>query len=161
MNEQEVWFSYAFAAMVGIWDAFKERLTGKAGKWGVTGEGGSRNSNLEYFNIFVVVVLAIGIIFRLVHMLFFATSTSALVDFGATFFAATIVFQMWPMVSMSLYEMFHNANVDKESQKELHRFKIPTIVTYCVVLIIVITIGAVADNGECFSGTNDNYSTTN
>ena len=132
----------------------RERVTGVGLKWGVTGEAGEpRNNWLEYFNMGIVLLLTIGIIYRLVHMLFFSTAQTVLVDFGAIFFAATIVFQMWPMLSMSLYEMFRNSNVEKDQQKELHRFKIPTFVSYCVILMIVLAIGLVAEPPSCATNT--------
>eukprot|EP00339_Tiarina_fusa_P015065 CAMPEP_0117016706 /NCGR_PEP_ID=MMETSP0472-20121206/13146_1 /TAXON_ID=693140 ORGANISM="Tiarina fusus, Strain LIS" /NCGR_SAMPLE_ID=MMETSP0472 /ASSEMBLY_ACC=CAM_ASM_000603 /LENGTH=227 /DNA_ID=CAMNT_0004720863 /DNA_START=85 /DNA_END=764 /DNA_ORIENTATION=+ len=135
---QQVWFGYAFPAVVGIIDALRQQFTGKGLSWGVTGEAERRNW-LEYFNVFVVFALSIGILFRVVHMFLYVETS--LIDMGAIFFAGTIVYQMWPMVSMSLYEWVYNIALDSTERDELVRFKIPTYIIYVVLLLMVIGIG--------------------
>jgi len=141
---QQVWFGYAFSATFGIFDACRERLTGKGMSWGVTGES-ERRHFLEYFNLFMVAALCLGIVVRLIHMLFHFTE-SPLVDFGAIFFAGTIAFQMWPMVSMSLFEWIKNSAASEDEKQDMHRFEVPTYIIYIIALLLVIALGVIADN---------------
>ena len=138
---QQVWFGYAFPAVIGIIDAVRQHFTGKGLSWGVTGEA-ERKNWLEYFNVAVVSGLVIGIAIRMLHLFIFIEA--ALVDLGAVFFAGTIVFQMWPMVSMSLYEWINNAPKEEKDKEDLKRFTVPTYVAYVFLLLVVIGIGLLA-----------------
>ena len=158
-NAQEVWFGYAFAAVIGILDAVRQHFTGKGLSWGVTGEAERRNW-LEYFNVIIVSGLSFGIIIRLLHL--FLVPTSALVDIGAIFFASTIAYQMWPMVSMSLYEWTHKHDEDDDELNEgedLKRITVPTYLIYVVLLAVVIGIGLIGQ--ESLGVTTDENDVTN
>eukprot|EP01094_Clydonella_sp_ATCC50884_P008790 TRINITY_DN18344_c0_g1_i1.p1 TRINITY_DN18344_c0_g1~~TRINITY_DN18344_c0_g1_i1.p1 ORF type:complete len:543 (-),score=222.60 TRINITY_DN18344_c0_g1_i1:765-2255(-) len=129
---QEIWFSYAWVALLGMFEA----VSGSSG-WGLTGTN-ARTNRLEWFNMIMVLLLSVGILVRFV--VFLLDSASDLLDLGALFFAATIVIQMWPMVSMSLYERVVNAYLDEEDIEELHRAEIPTYLIYGFIIIIGIVV---------------------
>jgi len=138
---QEIWFGYSFASLIGVIDAFKEQITGKSlGGWGVTGEG-KRSSNLEWFNLVVCLLLTLIIIVRFVV---FLLDPRRVVSIAAIFFAITIVIQMWPMVSTSLYEYLRNAVRARDELVDLHRFEIPNYVIFTGLLIGVILISVFA-----------------
>jgi len=148
---QEIWFSFSFAAFWGILDAFKEQITGTGlGGWGVTGEG-KRSSKLEWFNTVVLFVLGITIIIR---FLIFLTSPAANITvIAAIFFSITIVIQMWPMVSTSLYEWVHNSNLPVDEKVDLHRYAVLNYVLFSAILILgiivsVFTIGNLTGIGN-------------
>jgi len=138
---QEIWFGYSFASLIGVIDAFKEQITGKSlGGWGVTGEG-KRSSNLEWFNLIVCLLMVLIIIVRFVV---FLLDPSQVVSIAAIFFSITIVIQMWPMVSTSLYEYLRNAVRARDDVVDLHRFEIPNYVIFTGLLIGVILISVFA-----------------
>jgi len=146
---QEIWFGYSFASLIGVVDAFKEQITGKSlGGWGVTGEG-RRSSNLEWFNVVVCLALSLIIFIRFVVFLIDPTNV---VSVAAIFFAITIVIQMWPMVSTSLFEMIMNSVRERDEMVDLQRFEIPNYILFTVVLIggillSVFSLGSGALNG--------------
>jgi len=136
---QEIWFSYAFASIYGIVDALKELITGKGlGGWGVTGEG-TRSSNLEYFN--VIVVFSLILLMGIRAVLFFVSSTKDPVEMASIFFAATIVIQMWPVTSTSVYEWINNAHLTPEDKVDLKRYVIPKYLIFAGFIIATILIG--------------------
>lgn len=142
---QQTWFSFAFPAVFGIFDACRERATGKGTAWIATGSN-ARRSNLEYFNMFMFIALILGIFVAFVSMFSATASTQdLLVDFGAIFFAGTIVFQMWPLVSMSLYEYTR----DPTQAKSFGRFEIPTFFAYIIFLAAVIGVGLLGTGESC------------
>lgn len=148
---QQCWFSYAFGAIVGIFDAMREHLTGRGLSWGVTGEAERRNW-LEYFNMTIVFLLVTGIVWRFVWVLFivdpYFRAAQILIAFGGIFFAGTVIFQMWPMVSMSIYERLFNAAFKGDEKQELALIHIPTQFVYIVLLIIVIIVGIVLGDSK-------------
>jgi len=139
---QEVWFSFSFAAFWGILDAFKELTTGTGlGGWGVTGEG-KRSSNMEWFNTVVMFVLGITIFIQFV--IFLSNPANNITVIAAIFFASTIVLQMWPMVSTSLYEWVHNSNLPIDEKVDLHRYEVPNYIVFSFVLILGVIISVFA-----------------
>jgi len=148
---QEVWFSFSFAAFWGILDAFKELTTGTGlGGWGVTGEG-KRSSKLEWFNTVVLFVLSITILVR--FLIFLAAPADNITVIAAIFFSITIVIQMWPMVSTSLYEWVHNSNLPVDEKVDLHRYEVPAYILFSAILILgiivsVFTIGNLQGVGQ-------------
>lgn len=149
---QQVWFGYAFCAVVGIFDALRQQFTGRGLSWGVTGEAERRNW-LEYFNVIMVFLLCVGIAIRTINM--FVHVETSLIDMGAIFFAGTIVYQMWPMVSMSLYEWIYNTALDPSERDELKRFTIPTYVVYVILLILIIAVGVTIETPQSDEDTNN------
>lgn len=146
---QETWFGYSFASLIGVIDAFKENITGRSlGGWGVTGEG-KRSSNLELFNLSVCLLLILVIIVRFVIFLIDPTQVVAI---AAIFFAVTIVIQMWPMVSTSLYEYIKNAVRDPDEKLDLQRFEIPNYIIFTAVLIGGILVSVFAIGNASFGG---------
>jgi len=129
---QEIWFGYSFASLIGVVDALKEQITGQSlGGWGVTGEG-RRSSNLEWFNVIVCLAMALIIFIRFVVFLIDPTNV---VSVAAIFFAITIVIQMWPMVSTSLFEMIMNSVRERDEMVDLQRFELPNYIVFTAVLI--------------------------
>jgi hypothetical protein len=126
---QEVWFSFSWVSFLGIWEA----VSGSTG-WGLTG-GASRTNNLEWFNILAFTALALSIVVRFG---LFLVDTASLMNLGAVFFAGTIVIQLWPMVSMSLYERIVNRQMAEEDIEELRRIEFPTYVLYAAAIVISI-----------------------
>jgi cellulose synthase (UDP-forming) len=136
---QEVWYAQAFTAFLGILDALYEKFlgTGLTG-WKVTGEG-TRTTAIEYFNVVVALLLFFGVIIRLI--VFLADDSDRLISFGSAFFASIILVQLWPMVSMSLYELLVNEYKPADEKKELGRFKIPNWLGFTAVLCVGISAG--------------------
>ncbi len=138
---QEVWYSQAFTAFLGILDALYEKFMGKGiTGWRATGEG-CRTSRIEYFNIIILILLVFGIIVRFI--IFLAVPDDRLLAVGSAFFAAVILVQLWPMVSMSLYELLINEYRPAEEKKELGRFKIPNWLLFTGILIAGISVGVI------------------
>jgi cellulose synthase (UDP-forming) len=136
---QEIWFSYSFASVYGIIDALKEQITGKGlGGWGVTGEG-TRSSKLEYPNVIVVFVLILVIIIRAI--LFAISSNRTPVEAASIFFAGTIIFQMWPVTSASIYEWINNAHLTPEDKVDLKRYEIPKYIIFAFLIIFFVIVG--------------------
>jgi len=135
---QEIWFGYSFASFFGVIDAFNESITGSAiGGWGVTGEG-KRSSKLEWFNTAVLLVLGLAILIR--FLIFLIAPTQNITEIAAIFFASTVVIQMWPMVSTSLYEWVHNSQLPVDEKVDLHRYEIPNYIIFTAVLILGIVV---------------------
>jgi len=137
---QEMWYSQAFTAFLGILDALYEKFMGVGlTGWKSTGEG-TRTTKIEYFNVIIAALLVFGIIMRVI--LFLASSSSnRLISFGSAFFAGVILIQLWPTVSMSLYELLVNRYKPSDEKKELGRFKIPNWLMFTVILVVGISAG--------------------
>lgn len=136
---QEVWYSQAFTAFLGILDALYEKFLGTGlTTWKVTGEA-TRTTSIEYFNIVVSALLFFGIVVRLI--VFLASPSNRLLAIGSAFFAGVILVQLWPMVSMSLYELLINEYKPPDEKKELGRFKIPNWLAFTVILFVGISAG--------------------
>jgi len=137
---QQVWFSFAFASLFGIIDAFKEAATGKAiGGWGVTGEG-VRTSKMEWFNLFMVIIMILCVIIRSIILLVEPLSGDTAIGIASIFFISTIIVHMWPMSSSTLYEYIYNAHLENKKKQDLKRVKIPTYMIYSFVIILTILI---------------------
>jgi hypothetical protein len=139
--QQEIWYSYAFSAAVGILEALYEYVTQIAGNWGLTGDKKRYSFTLEFYNIFVVSLLSLLIVFKLVLLLGGSDLITAMLTMGASFFAGTIVVQMWPIVSMSIYEIFWNSHRAKRSIVELRRVVIPDIFIFFLCLSVLLLLG--------------------
>jgi len=128
---QEAWFSYSWVSFLGLVEA----VTGSSG-WGLTG-GADRTNNLEWFNLIAILALAISI---LVRFILFLANQEGLLELGAIFFAGTVLLQMWPMASMSLYERVVNTQLPEDDIEELRRAEIPTYLLYAFAVVIGIVI---------------------
>jgi cellulose synthase (UDP-forming) len=146
---QENWFAYGFASVYGIIDAVKELVTGTGlGGWGVTGEG-TRSSNQEYFNVVVVFGLLLCMLIR--GILYLLNPDRDPVEAASIFFAATIVIQMWPVTSTTVYEWINNAHLTKEDKVDLKRYEIPKYLIFAVFIIFTILIGQLLNVGDAKS----------
>jgi len=132
-----VWFSYSFAALLGIIDAFKEGITGTGLEgWGVTGEG-KRTGSLEWINVIVLLLLSICLFIR--FMLFLVAAGSS-AELAGVFFAGTIVVQMWPVVSTTLYEWAFNSHLPGDEKVDLQRIEIPNYIVFTLALVFGVLI---------------------
>jgi len=52
----------------------------------------------------------------------------------------TVVIQMWPMVSTSVYEWVHNSHLEVDEKVDLHRYEIPNYIIFTAVLILGIIV---------------------
>eukprot|EP01118_Nematostelium_gracile_P015536 TRINITY_DN6248_c0_g2_i2.p1 TRINITY_DN6248_c0_g2~~TRINITY_DN6248_c0_g2_i2.p1 ORF type:complete len:964 (-),score=259.15 TRINITY_DN6248_c0_g2_i2:84-2975(-) len=139
---QEVWFSYSIPSFFGIVDAVTEAVTGRAaGGWGVTGEG-KRISKLEWYNTIIFMILSSTILVRFV--MFLIDPAKNITTIAAIFFAITVVIQMWPMVSTSLYEYMHNSHLPAEEKVDLHRYKVANYIGFSFILILGIFVSVFA-----------------
>jgi len=138
---EEIWYSYSFASLYGIIDAFKEEFTGTGiGGWGVTGEG-KRTGNLEWANVLVVFGLLILIIIRFGFFLFAAAN---LIYIAAMFFGGGIVIHMWPIVSTTLYEYLYNNHLPADEKVDLRRFEVPAYIMFAAVIVVSVLLSQFA-----------------
>jgi len=130
---QQAWFSYAVCSLSGIIDAIQEAITGKAMKgWTATGEG-KRVSSIELVNVFILLVLVIAIVVQFVK---YVINPGDLNIVAAIFFSGTIVIQMWPMVSATIYERIYNMHLRPEERLDLQRLEFPNYVIYFFAVIL-------------------------
>ena len=99
---EQIWFSYAYAALVATMEALYWLFTGKDGQWGNTGALGNVSS-LEIPNMIVILLLApIGIalsLYRFFQHEYYERPWNIFVCLFAGFY---IVLMMYPMVIISL-----------------------------------------------------------
>ena len=109
LRSQQTWFSYAFVHVLGIFEGFYWKITGKEATWANTGALGG-NSPMEIPNLLVYFTIFFGLIWAFVR--FFAgydntvTSHGTPLFFASVFMGSFVLAQLGPMVRMSLQEYF-------------------------------------------------------
>lgn len=88
----------------------------------------------------------------IVRFVVFLINPSQVIAVAAVFFAFTIVIQMWPMVSTSLYEYIKNAVRDPDDKLDLQPFEIPNYVIFTGVLVGGVLVSVFAVGGSTFGG---------
>jgi len=130
---QQAWFGYAFASLYGIIDALHADITGtNLANWKATADG-VRTGTLEWFNVVVVLSLVGCTVLQFAMFLNNSTDRAIL---AAMFFSVTIIIQLWPMVSMTLYETIYNNNLKDVLKQNLKRIEIPNYVIYTAAIIV-------------------------
>eukprot|EP00172_Hildenbrandia_rubra_P003699 Plantae.Rhodophyta-Hildenbrandia_rubra.ctg6220.p1 GENE.Plantae.Rhodophyta-Hildenbrandia_rubra.ctg6220~~Plantae.Rhodophyta-Hildenbrandia_rubra.ctg6220.p1 ORF type:complete len:710 (+),score=116.14 Plantae.Rhodophyta-Hildenbrandia_rubra.ctg6220:235-2130(+) len=130
---QETWFSYNIAHVVGMYDAFSKNA--KLGWVANTGQRERRNW-MEWFNITMLAMVLIGMVFRLIAFLAIDGGCQPWQSFGALFFGYYIAAHLWPMCSISLNERFSSRSSDAKMGKTL-RVPVPLIYSLITVLGVV------------------------
>lgn len=115
LRSQQTWFSYNICHVMGVIDALN--VNGRMGWVANTGER-NRRSWMEWINIVICIIIAFMIGFRLVSFLV-TGGCSPWNSFGAIFFGAYILFNMWPMASISLNERLSSASNSEKEHKGL------------------------------------------
>jgi hypothetical protein len=64
------------------------------------------------------------------------------------FFSATIVIQMWPVTSTTVYEWINNAHLTTEDKVDLKRYEIPKYLIFAIFIVFTILIGQLLDVGN-------------
>lgn len=146
-RSQQSWFSFGISALIGIINAFQERVTGKGIAWVSTGSS-QRFHLMEVFNLFLVLSLIIGMIYRGL-MLLLNENSSCLTDITALFFGGIVLIQLWPMVSTSLFVWFHGpkAPLDKITY---NYWSLPPTISFFMATIVGLLV-AIASYNHCIS----------
>lgn len=115
LRSQQTWFSYNICHVMGVIDALN--VNGRMGWVANTGERNRRNW-MEWVNIGICGFIGLMIVYRLIAFLV-TGGCSPWNTFGALFFASYILFNMWPMASISLNERFSSASDEEKEHKPL------------------------------------------
>lgn len=67
---------------------------------------------------------------------------------------ATIVIQMWPVTSTTVYEWVNNAHLTAEDKVDLKRYEIPKYLLFAVFIVFTILIGQLLNVGNSSSSSN-------
>lgn len=133
LRSQQTWFSYNVCHVMGVVDALN--VNGRMGWVANTGERNRRNW-MEWVNIFLSFLMAFMVIFRLAAFLWIDGGCRPWNTVGAVSFGAYILFNLYPMASISLNERFSSASDEEKEHKTL---SVPTP--------LVISIGTVIGVG--------------
>ncbi len=100
-------------------------------------ESGTRGQALISNRVNVVAVFVLSVCIT-VRFLLFLINDNSVVYMSSIFWAGTIVVQMWPMVSTTLYEFLKNADRPPEDRKDLKRLEVPNYWIYTILLVAAI-----------------------
>lgn len=129
LRSQQTWFSYNICHVMGVIDALN--VNGRMGWVANTGER-NRRSWMEWVNIAICIFLVIMVVFRLVAFLV-SGGCAPWNTFGAIFFAMYILFNMWPMASISLNERLSSAS-DEEKEHQTMHVPIPVLISVATII---------------------------
>lgn len=129
LRSQQTWFSYNVCHVMGVIDALN--VNGRMGWVANTGER-NRRSWMEWVNIGICFLMAAMVVFRLISFLA-SGGCSPWNTFGAVFFGAYILFNLWPMASISLNERLSSAS---DEEKEHRPLSVPVPVMISVGTIV-------------------------
>lgn len=129
LRSQQTWFSYNVCHVMGVIDALN--VNGRMGWVANTGERNRRNW-MEWVNIGICIVVGFMIVFRLVSFLT-TGGCSPWNSFGAVFFGSYILFNMWPMASISLNERLSSASDEEKEHKPLS-LPVPLLISVATIL---------------------------
>lgn len=145
LRSQETWFSYNVCHVVGMWDA----LMGQKMSWVANTGQRSRRNWMEWVNVWLVVLLIIGIITRVVMFLFKDQGCKPWETFGALMFGAYLTIHMFPMAAISVQERIHGYK-DDEIAKGV---SLPLPIIYSAITIVGVFVlarwAATADVTDC------------
>eukprot|EP00178_Gracilaria_changii_P016695 TRINITY_DN479_c3_g6_i1.p1 TRINITY_DN479_c3_g6~~TRINITY_DN479_c3_g6_i1.p1 ORF type:complete len:872 (+),score=137.17 TRINITY_DN479_c3_g6_i1:313-2928(+) len=109
LRSQETWFSYNVCHVIGMWDAFM----GQKMSWVANTGQRNRRNWMEWVNIFIVFLLAVGLLTRVARFLTDGGGCRPWETFGALMFGAYIAVHMWPMAAISLQERLKGLKEDE------------------------------------------------
>lgn len=109
LRSQETWFSYNVCHVVGMWDA----LMGQKMSWVANTGQRSRRNWMEWVNVWLCVLLIVGIIARIVLFLFNEEGCRPWETFGSLMFGAYLAIHMFPMAAISIQERLHGYKEDE------------------------------------------------
>jgi cellulose synthase (UDP-forming) len=98
-------FTYAPIRLLGTIEAFQEKMTGKAAKWGNTG-GVGRGSSAEIPNILIVILIFIGLLRSILVWAFFETDKDMYELIPIWMFSIIILGTFWKFARVSIQEYF-------------------------------------------------------
>ncbi len=133
LRGQETWFSYNICHVMGMWDA----VMGAKMSW--VANTGERNRRIwmEWVNISVVVIMVVGMIYRLTRFLYFEGGCDGWHTFGACCFGLYIASHMWPMVSISINERL---NPGQSDDVVAEGYAVNTPILYSVATILAVLV---------------------
>lgn len=135
LRSQQTWFSYNVCHVMGVIDALNS-----SGRMGWVANTGERNRRhwMEWVNIAICGLLMAMITYRLVAFLL-EGGCSPWNTLGAVGFGAYILFNMYPMASISLNERLSSAS-DEEKEHKTLSFPVPL----CISIGTIIGVGYLA-----------------
>lgn len=129
LRSQQTWFSYNVCHVMGVIDALN--VNGRMGWVANTGERNRRNW-MEWVNIGLCIFITGMIIFRLIAFLV-SGGCAPWNSFGAVFFGSYVVFNMYPMASISLNERLSSAS-DEEKEHKPMTVPVPIMISVMTIL---------------------------
>lgn len=125
LRSQQTWFSYNVCHVMGVVDALN--MKGRMGWVANTGERNRRNW-MEWVNIGLCALMMSMILFRLIAFLFLDGGCAPWNTIGAVFFGSYILFNLYPMASISLNERLSSASDEEKEHKPLN-MPVPLIIS--------------------------------
>lgn len=120
LRSQQTWFSYNVCHVMGVVDALN--VNGRMGWVANTGERNRRNW-MEWVNIFLCFLMLFMIVFRFAAFLWIDGGCSPWNTVGSVSFGSYILFNLYPMASISMNERFSSAS---DEEKEHRTMSVPT-----------------------------------
>lgn len=130
LRSQQTWFSYNVCHVMGVFDALN--VNGRMGWVANTGERNRRHW-MEWVNIVLCLLMMIMILFRLIAFLTIGGGCAPWNTIGAVFFGSYILFNMYPMASISLNERLSSASDEEKEHKPL-RVPVPVVISVGTIL---------------------------
>lgn len=125
LRSQQTWFSYNVCHVIGVFNALN--VNGRMGWVANTGERNRRHW-MEWINIFLAFLMGFMILFRLIAFLALDGGCSPWNTIGAVFFGSYILFNLYPMASISLNERLSSAS-DEEKEHKTLSFSTPLLIS--------------------------------
>mmetsp|Transcript_20679 Transcript_20679/g.52345 ORF Transcript_20679/g.52345 Transcript_20679/m.52345 type:complete len:685 (-) Transcript_20679:26-2080(-) len=133
-RNQQVYWSYSFVQFMSIVQGIWERLAGGGGGWFNTGAG-IRTVWLEWYPITIFILLVAAIIYRFIIFFFFDKGCNAWVMFSAVFYGLFILSNIFPFVSMSIYERV-STKPDAERENRVMTLPMPIFASLFVITFL-------------------------
>lgn len=135
LRSQETWFSYNICHALGMYQAFN--ISAKMGWVANTGQRARRNW-MEWVNIFLVLLVGTGIVFRFVAFLTLDGGCEPWQSLGSILFGVYIFVHMWPMASISLNERINGPPKDDDEMPKQVPIPMPLIYSALTILGVIV-----------------------
>lgn len=131
LRSQQTWFSYNVCHVMGVFDALNP-----GGRMGWVANTGERNRRhwMEWVNISICGLVSSMILFRLIAFLY-TGGCRPWVHFGAIGFGAYVLFNMYPMASISINERLSSAS-DEEREHKAISMPTPLLISIGTILSV-------------------------
>lgn len=116
LRSQQTWFSYNIAHVMGVFEALN---TGKQLGWVANTGERNRRHWMEWVNIGLCVLMSAMICFRFIAFLAIDGGCAPWNSIGAIGFGFYILFNLWPMASISINERWSTADDEEKDHQTL------------------------------------------